>query len=85
MPTFKYRGRPLVYFAAAKKHLSLYGLPWDRHQAELAAFDCEKGTIRFQPQQPPPQALVRTMLRERMADIDATLTSSSKKRRIKSA
>jgi uncharacterized protein YdhG (YjbR/CyaY superfamily) len=43
IPIFKYQGRPLIYCAAAKKHC-LYGT--------------SKGTIRFQPREPLPKALV---------------------------
>jgi uncharacterized protein YdhG (YjbR/CyaY superfamily) len=32
MPTFKHKGRPLVYFAAAKQHCALYGVPLDGHR-----------------------------------------------------
>ena len=74
MPGFKYRKRPLMYFAAFKDHLSVFAMGYaaiDRHRAELAAFDIRAGTIHFQPDAPLPDGLVTTMIRERMADIDA--------------
>jgi uncharacterized protein YdhG (YjbR/CyaY superfamily) len=49
MPGFKYRGRPLVYFAAAKNHGALYGPAVVGHQDGLAGYDTSKGTIRFPP------------------------------------
>ena len=57
MPTFMYRGRPLVYFAAAKRHCALYGT--------------SAGTLRFPPGEAPPDALVTTLVRERVATIEA--------------
>jgi uncharacterized protein YdhG (YjbR/CyaY superfamily) len=74
MPGYKYKGRPLVYYAALKNHCALYGLPADLHADELAANDVDlgdKGTIRFPPGAPPPEGLVRALLTDRMAAIDA--------------
>ncbi|MEX0749863.1 MAG: DUF1801 domain-containing protein, partial [Dehalococcoidia bacterium] len=47
LPAFKYKGRPLVYFGAAKNHCALYGLMTDRKDDALARYDTSKGTIRF--------------------------------------
>ena len=56
MPTVKYRGCPLVYFAAWKKHCALYALDFSAHSNELAAFDISGGTSasrrRDRPQRP---------------------------------
>jgi uncharacterized protein YdhG (YjbR/CyaY superfamily) len=73
MPAFKYRGRPLIYMGATKKHCALYGISAaiDSHADELAAFDVSKGTIRFAAGKPPSQALVRSLVRQRMREIDA--------------
>jgi uncharacterized protein YdhG (YjbR/CyaY superfamily) len=79
VPTFKYKGRPLIYLAAAKNHLSLYGISVDEYRDELAGFDAEKGTVRFQQGAPPPEPLVRKMLRARIADIDASAAGRSRK------
>jgi uncharacterized protein YdhG (YjbR/CyaY superfamily) len=57
MPTFKHRGRPLIYFGAAKSHCSLYGTA--------------EGTIRFRPGEPPPEALVTRLVSARIAAIEA--------------
>ena len=83
MPGLKYRGRPLIYFGAWKDYCSVYAMgyePINRHRAELAAFELEKGTIHFQPEAPLPAELVTTMIHERMADIDAALARRSKRR-----
>jgi uncharacterized protein YdhG (YjbR/CyaY superfamily) len=57
MPTFKYKGKPLIYFAAAKQHLALYGTV--------------EGTIRFQPDNPPSAARVQALINSRIEAIEA--------------
>jgi uncharacterized protein YdhG (YjbR/CyaY superfamily) len=57
MPTFKYRGKPLIYFMAAKKHCALYGTA--------------EGTIRFPPAEPPPAARLQALVAARIADIES--------------
>ena len=74
MPGFKYHARPLIYFAAFKDHLSIFAMgyePINRHRTELADYELRAGTIHFQPAKPLPDSLVTTMVKERMADIDA--------------
>ena len=75
VPAFKYRGRPLVSFGAAKSHCSFYVQSlavMDAHRDELASYDTSKGTVRFAPDSPPPDALVAKLVRARMAETDAT-------------
>jgi len=79
MPAFKYQGRPLVYFAAAKNHCALYGLSVDVHQDQLAAYDTSKGTIRFPPREPLPEALVNTLVSARIAEIEAAVAARKRK------
>jgi len=74
MPAFKYRGRPLIYFAASKRHSALYGPAVAEFEEELAGYDVSKGTVRFPPSKPPPASLVRRLVRARMAAIDAAAT-----------
>jgi len=74
-PAFRYHGRPLVAYAAYKAHCSFFPMSpelIERHEAELAAFVTAKGTIQFTPERPLPRDLVERMVRERMAQIDAT-------------
>lgn len=76
MPGYKYRGRPLIYFSSFKNHLSIFAAGYagiERHRAELADYEIRAGTIHFQPHKPLPDKLLKTMIRERMADIDAKL------------
>jgi uncharacterized protein YdhG (YjbR/CyaY superfamily) len=74
LPAFKYRGRPLVSFAAAKEHVALYVMSpaaMETHADLLAGYDTSKGTIRFQPDRPLPKDLVATLVKTRMAETDA--------------
>ena len=67
MPQYKYRGRPLIYFAAAKAHCALYGTP--------------EGNIRFPIGKTPRPALIRRLVRARMKEIDAAAGVRKTKRR----
>jgi uncharacterized protein YdhG (YjbR/CyaY superfamily) len=75
VPAFKYRGRPLVSFGAAKNHCSFYVQSlavMEAHRDELAAYDTSKGTVRFAPDAPLTDTLVATLVRARIAETDAT-------------
>lgn len=77
VPAFRYRGRPLVSFAAAKSHCALYVMSpavVDAHRADLQGYDTSKGTIRFRPGQPLPAALVGKLVRARMRETDAGMS-----------
>ena len=70
---FKHNGKPLVYFGYAKAHCALYGSTGrfiDAHAAELQAYDLSKGTIRFPANKPLPDALVRKLVKSRVAEIE---------------
>ena len=64
MPTY-WKGRNLIHFAAAKKHLGLY--PGDEATAafaeELKDFDVSKGTIRLPYDRPLPAELIGRIAR----------------------
>ncbi|MFT4085779.1 MAG: DUF1801 domain-containing protein [Gordonia sp. (in: high G+C Gram-positive bacteria)] len=73
MPALLYRGKPLISVMRAKKHIGLY--PFSGRVPEavgdlLAGVDHSKGTIRFQPEDPLPDATVRSIVAARMAEID---------------
>jgi uncharacterized protein YdhG (YjbR/CyaY superfamily) len=73
-PALRYRGRPLVAYSAAKAHCSLFPMSptlVEAYRDRLAAFDTAKGTIRFTPARPIPDALVVAIVRDRVAEIDA--------------
>jgi uncharacterized protein YdhG (YjbR/CyaY superfamily) len=71
VPTFK-RGRPLVSLGAAKKHCAFYVMSpavMDAFADELVGLDTSKGTIRFAPDAPLPDDLVRRIVAARVAEI----------------
>jgi uncharacterized protein YdhG (YjbR/CyaY superfamily) len=75
VPAFKYRGRPLVSFGAAKSHCSFYvqsPAVMEAHRDELASYGTSKGTVRFTPDAPLPDALIAKLVRARTAETDAT-------------
>jgi uncharacterized protein YdhG (YjbR/CyaY superfamily) len=68
IPAFRLDGRLLVHFGAAAKHCAFYaGTVIEDHRRELAGYDTSKGTIRFQPDNPLPAALVRKLVKAQIA------------------
>jgi uncharacterized protein YdhG (YjbR/CyaY superfamily) len=69
MPSFKYQGRPLVWFAAFSNHCSLYPMNASLMEALQAVKGVEvsKGTIRFPVDKPLPAALVKRLVKARIA------------------
>jgi len=71
LPAFRLDGKALVAFGATAKHCAFFpmsGTTVQEHAAELARFDTSKGTIRFQPDDPLPAALVRKLVKARIAE-----------------
>src|SRR6267378_4147510 len=70
IPGFRLNGRLLVSFGAAAKHCAFYpgAHPVKAHQDELKSYDTSKGTIRFQADRPLPDALVRKLVKTRIAE-----------------
>ena len=69
----------LVGFAAAANHLAFYPMNSTTVKAfkdELKGFETSKGTIRFQPDKPLPAALVRKLVKARLAENAARRGSS---------
>lgn len=71
MPTFKYKGKPLIYFASFKNHMSIFPTPGPAAalQDKLAGFKVAKGTIQFTLDHPLPESLIKEIIRERLAGI----------------
>jgi uncharacterized protein YdhG (YjbR/CyaY superfamily) len=69
IPTFKYKG-PLASFAAFSDHCSLFPGPGPivDFKDELKDFQTAKGTIRFAPNKPPPDALLEKILKKRIGE-----------------
>lgn len=71
MPTFKYGGRPLVYYAAFKDHLSIFpaGATSEAFAKELRGFKQSKGTIQFTETNPLSDELIKKIVRFRLDKI----------------
>jgi len=70
IPTFRYKG-PLVGFAAFSNHCSLFPMNpavIEAFRNELKDFDTSKGTIRFPVDKPLPAALVKKLVKARIAE-----------------
>ena len=69
MPTFKYKGM-LASFAAFSDHCSLFpgAGPTIAFKNELKNFQTSKGTIRFAPNKPLPSALLKRLVKARIAE-----------------
>ncbi|MFZ3275830.1 MAG: DUF1801 domain-containing protein [Candidatus Sulfotelmatobacter sp.] len=69
IPTFKYKGM-FASFAAFSDHCSLFpgAGPTIEFKNELKNFQTSKGTIRFAPDKPLPAALLRKLVKARIAE-----------------
>jgi len=73
MPAFRYKG-PLVGYAASMEHCGLYPMNPAvivQFQDELKAYSTSKGTIRFAVDKPLPPALVKKIVKARVAENEA--------------
>jgi uncharacterized protein YdhG (YjbR/CyaY superfamily) len=71
LPAFRLDGRMLVAFGATPKHCAFYLMSSstaEAHKDELKGLDISKGTIRFSPDKPLPAALVRKLVKARIAE-----------------
>jgi len=71
MPAFKYDDRMLIFYGAAARHCAVFpgAYPIAALRKELKGFSTSKGTVRFTPDRPLPAALIRKLVRARIAEI----------------
>ena len=72
LPAFRLKGKLVAGFGASANHCAYYPMSGSivaAHKDDLAKFDTSKGTIRFQPGKPLPIAVVRKLVKARIAEI----------------
>ena len=81
MPMYKHHGM-LVGFAAFKDHCSFFpgAKPVATFKDELKAYETSKGTIRFPIGKPLPAALVKRLVKARVAENEKRASEKAKKR-----
>jgi uncharacterized protein YdhG (YjbR/CyaY superfamily) len=68
LPAFRLNGKLLVAYGAAAKHCAFYpGSVLEALKDEVKSYDTTKGTIRFAPDKLLPRALVRKLVKLRIA------------------
>ena len=73
MPAFRVKKEVLIWYAAFEDHCSLFPKAdiIEQFRAELSKFSLSKGTIRFPANKPPSTALIKKMVRARVAQVEA--------------
>jgi uncharacterized protein YdhG (YjbR/CyaY superfamily) len=82
IPAVRLNGRLLVGFAAWSKHCSFYPMSsktLKKFRNELRNFQTSKGTLRFSPDKPMPVALVKKLLKARIAENNARANKNRRK------
>ena len=85
MPAFKLHGRFLVSYAGFSDHCSLFpasGQVLDEHGEEVKPFRTGKGTLQFTVEHPIPAALVRKIVKTRIAEVEAAAARQAQKCRV---
>lgn len=72
MPAFRLNGKLIAGFRAAARHCSFHPMSGDTVttlRGDLAGYETSRGTIRFSPLAGLPAALVRKLVRTRIAEL----------------
>ncbi|MDR2475240.1 MAG: DUF1801 domain-containing protein [Bacteroidales bacterium] len=80
MPTYKLKGKPLVYFAGYKRHIGFYPIPSgiEAFKEELADYkQSGKGTVQFPHTKPLPLDLIRRIVEFRVWEVSGNQGKSS--------
>ena len=82
IPAFRLNGRSLVFFGAWRGHCAFYpgsAATLKNFRNELRNFQTSKGTIRFSPDKPLPVALVKRLVKTRIAENNDQANKKRKK------
>lgn len=73
IPTFSYKGRNLLYMAAYKNHMSIYGgIEAVADKLDKLGFKrSKKGTLQFNEDTPIPEDILVEILKLRVAELDS--------------
>ena len=75
IPCFKLDGKPLVWYAAFKNHMSLFPMTdaiRRRYATDLEGYETSKGTVRIPLNEPLPAALVKKLVTARITEVRAS-------------
>jgi uncharacterized protein YdhG (YjbR/CyaY superfamily) len=82
IPAFCLNGRPFVFFGAWASHCAFYpgsSATLKKFRTELKDFQTSKGTLRFSPDKPLPGALVKKLVKARIAEENDRTTKKRRK------
>jgi uncharacterized protein YdhG (YjbR/CyaY superfamily) len=74
IPGFRLDGKPLIWYAGWKEHMSLYPITAALRKTNAKALDGyqqSKGTVRLPVDEPVPAVLVRRLVKGRIAEVRA--------------
>ncbi len=88
LAAFRLDGKPLVAFGATPNHCAFYpmsSLTVENHKEQLEGYDTSKGTIRFPADKPLPTALVRKLVKARIAETIGRRSKSNQRNSVERA
>jgi len=71
MPSYKLRGKPLVYFAGYKNHIGFYALPSGHEffKKEFSIYKTGKGSVQFPLDKDLPAGLIASVVQFRVKEV----------------
>lgn len=70
IPTLKYRGKYLIYFAAFKNHMSVFAIINPVREKLKKDYKVSKGTVQFTEAKPLPEDILREMVELRRQELE---------------